>query len=542
MNHDLILTLNQRQLCDLELILNDGFSPLNGFMNRADYERVLKEMRLTDGTLWPMPIVLDIPATWAEQAKSVNEIFLQDHNGFIIACMDIKDCWQPDKVEEASVIYGTTDTEHPGVNYLLNHAGSTYIGGPVRSVRPPMHYDFPNRRHTPAELKQIFKQRGWQRIVGFQTRNPMHKAHYELTFRAAREAEANLLIHPVVGPTQHGDIDYPTRVRCYEALMPHYPEQTTILSLLPLAMRMAGPREALWHAIIRKNYGCTHFIVGRDHASPSVASQQTFYTPYAAQELVLQHQQEIGIEIIPFPEMVYDEDRAQYVGVDKVKPHEKVLKISGTELRERLREEIEIPTWFSFPEVIAELRRTYPPKYQRGFCVFFTGLSGAGKSVLANALHEKLAEIGGRTITLLDGDEVRRKLSTELGFSKHDRDLNVLRQAYIVTEICKHRGIAICATIAPYHDTRDRVRKMIKPYGGFVEVYVSTPIEVCEQRDRKGLYAKARAGEIKEFTGISDPYEAPEHPELIINTNALSPDEAVQKILLKLENLGYLKK
>lgn len=533
------ITLNHRQLYDLELLLNGAFHPLRGFMTRADYETVLSDMRLSDGSLWPMPITLDVDEPFVEQIQLGDEITLKDSQGFALATLQISDMWEIDKLLEAELIYGTTDVMHPGVEYLMQQVKSHYIGGQLRGIQLPMHYDFLQFRFTPSEMQKQFELRGWKNIIAFQTRNPMHRAHQELTFRAARETEANLLIHPVVGPTMPGDIDYPTRVRCYEALLPHYSEQTTLLGLLPLAMRMAGPREAVWHALIRKNYGCTHFIIGRDHASPSQRCGN-FYESYAAQELAISLQDEMDINIVPFAEMVYDDDRAQYVTVNEVKPEDKVLRLSGTELRERLREEIEVPNWFSYPEVIKELQRTYPPKYQRGFCVLFTGLSGAGKSVLAHALQEKLQEIGGRTITPLDGDSVRRHLSTELGFTKRDRDLNILRIAYIASEIVKHRGIAICSVIAPYRQTRRRMRELIEHVGGFIEVHVSTPLDICEQRDRKGLYARARKGEIEYFTGISDPYESPKNADLVIDTSDLPPDEAVQQVLLKLEHLGYL--
>jgi sulfate adenylyltransferase len=370
----------------------------------------------------------------------------------------------------------------------------------------------------------------------------MHRAHLELTYRAAQIAEANLLIHPSVGMTKPGDIDHYTRVRCYEKLISHYPEQTTMLSLLPLAMRMGGPREALWHAIIRKNHGCTHFIVGRDHAGPGKgADGKPFYGPYDAQELVRRHQEELGITMVPFQEMVFVQERAQYVPADEIQPGETVLNISGTELRRRLHEGLDIPDWFTYPEVIEELRRTHPPRHQQGFTVFFTGLSGAGKSTLANALLVRLLELGSRPVTLLDGDVVRKHLSSELGFSREHRNLNVQRIGFVASEITKNGGVAICAPIAPYTHARREVREMIEACGMFVEVYVSTPIGVCETRDRKGLYALARAGKLKEFTGVSDPYEVPENAELRIDTSDISPDEAVQRIVLKLESLGLIR-
>jgi sulfate adenylyltransferase len=456
--------------------------------------------------------------------------------------MQISDRWQPDKTLEAHSVYGTDDEAHPGVHHLMHSTGKIYIGGPLRGVEPPTHYDFKLLRDSPSELRGRFRKQGWRKVVAFQTRNPMHRAHQELTFRAARETEANLLLHPVVGMTRPGDIDHYTRVRCYEHMMKHYPEQTTALSLLNLAMRMAGPREALWHAIIRKNYGCTHLIVGRDHAGPGVrANSEPFYEPYAAQQLLKEYESEIEVTVVPFQEMVYVEQKAQFVPEDEVTRDMKVLRLSGTEFRRRLREGLEIPEWFSYPEIIAELRSTHPPKHRQGLTVFFTGLSGSGKSTIANALLVKLLEVGTRRVTMLDGDLVRKHLSSELGFSREHRDLNILRIGYVASEITKYGGVAICAPIAPYAATRRRVREMVEANGGFVEIHVATPLETCEQRDRKGLYAKARAGILKEFTGISDPYEEPQNPEMRIDTRDLSPDLAAHRVLVKLESLGYIR-
>jgi sulfate adenylyltransferase len=417
-----------------------------------------------------------------------------------------------------------------------------YLGGKVHGIEPPTFYDFKLLRDTPSELRGRFRKLGWRKVVAFQTRNPLHRAHHELTFRAAREADANLLIHPVVGMTKPGDIDHFTRVRCYEHVLEEYPEQTTTLSLLNLAMRLAGPREALWHGIIRKNYGCTHFIVGRDHASPgNDRNGEPFYGRYDAQELFGQHQQELDITMVPFKEMVYVENKAEYMAADETEPGDQVLELSGTEFRRRLREGLEIPEWFSFPKVVDELRRAHPPKHEQGFTVFFTGLSGSGKSTIANALMVKLLEDGSRPVTLLDGDIVRKNLSSELTFTKEHRDLNIQRIGFVASEITKNRGIAICAPIAPYAKTRRQVRQVVSQHGGFIEVFVATPLEVCEQRDRKGLYAKARAGILKGFTGIDDPYEQPQHAEIVIDTQELSPDLAAHRILITLEKLGYLR-
>jgi sulfate adenylyltransferase len=534
--------LTDRQLCDLELILNGAFSPLDGFFTQQEYDGVLDNMRLPSGVLWPMPITLDVSSEFSEQLEAGEKIALRDSEGVLIATLDVADIWTPDKAKEAQQAFGSTDEAHPAVHYLNNVAGPVYLGGKLQGIEIPRHYDFQMLRDTPADMRARFKKLGWRRVVAFQTRNPLHRAHQELTFRAAKEAEANLLIQPVVGLTKPGDVDHYTRVRCYEHVLEQYPEQTTALSLLNLAMRMAGPREAVWHGIIRKNYGCTHLIIGRDHAGPGNDSNgEPFYGPYDAQELFKEHEEEIGLAMVPFKLMVYVENKAQYLPADETADDDKVLNISGTEFRRRLGDGLEIPDWFSYPKVVTELRKSYPPRHKQGFTVFFTGLSGSGKSTIANALLVKMLETGGRNVTLLDGDHVRQHLSSELGFSKEHRDLNITRIGYVASEITKNGGIAICAPIAPYTATRRKVRDMISVQGGFIEVHVATLLETCEQRDRKGLYAKARAGIIKEFTGISDPYEAPENAEVVIQTEELTPDLAAQRILVKLESMGFIR-
>ena len=533
--------LTPRQICDLELLMNGGFNPLNGFLGEEDYNAVVSDMRLANGQLWPMPITLDVSEEFAAKIEGEADIALRDQEGVILAIMTVSSKYTPNKAVEAEKVYGADDVAHPAVNYLHNVAGPVYLGGPVVGIQQPIHYDFRARRDTPNELRAFFRKMGWRRVVAFQTRNPLHRAHQELTFRAAREAQANLLIHPVVGMTKPGDIDHFTRVRCYEAVLDKYPGSTTHMSLLNLAMRMAGPREALWHALIRRNHGCTHFIVGRDHAGPGKNSAgEDFYGPYDAQDLVVEYKDEIGIEMVPFKHMVYVQERAEYQPADEVAKDATVLNISGTELRRRLQEGLDIPEWFSFPEVVDELRKTKPARSKQGFTVFFTGLSGSGKSTIANALMVKLMELGGRPVTLLDGDVVRKHLSSELGFSKEHRDINIKRIGYVASEITKNGGIAICAPIAPYTATRRAVREMIEEYGAFIEVHVATSVEECERRDRKGLYKLAREGKIKEFTGISDPYEIPEKAELVVDTINVAPDDCAHDVMLKLESMGLI--
>jgi sulfate adenylyltransferase len=536
------IVLSERQMCDLEMLMTGAFSPLKGFMTNPDYEAVLDRIQLQDGTIWPIPVCLDVSEVEAGRLEAGQSVVLRDPEGFMLAVMHVAEIWPIDKEREAQTIYGTTDTIHPGVDYLFHQTGSHYVGGEIEAVNLPLHFDFKHSRLTPVEVRNSCAKLGWRRMVGFQTRNPLHRAQFEMTLRAMRETKANLLLQPVVGATKPGDIDYYTRVRCYQAASKHYAPNMMLLSLLPLAMRMAGPREALWHALIRKNYGCTHFIVGRDHGGPGIDKEgKPFYEPYASQELLKQYKDEIGIQIIPFEELVYVPEKEKYAPRGEISSEKGIKTISGTELRNLLRSGLEIPEWFTFPEVIEELKTAYPPRHRQGFTVFFTGLSGAGKSTIAKVLLSRFLEMGDRPVTLLDGDIVRRHLSNELGFSKEHRDINVRRIGFVASEITKNRGIAICAPIAPYSLSRRQIREMIEHYGGFIEVHVATPLEICEQRDRKGIYAKARAGLIKGFTGVDDPYEVPENSDASIDTTEMTPDEAAQEVLLELQRQGFIK-
>ena len=533
--------LSPRQICDLELLLIGGFSPLSGFMSESEYLSVCNEMRLSNGLLWPMPINLDVNREFAENLSSGEKIALRNPEGIPLAIMEVTDKWEPDRNLEALKIFNTNDLAHPGVKTLLDECNPIYLGGGIQGLQLPPHHDFDEIRHTPFTLRQRFESKEWTKIVAFQTRNPMHRAHVELTKRASEETGAKLLIHPVVGLTKPGDVDYFVRVRAYRAMLSHYENDSAELSLLPLAMRMGGPREAIWHAIIRKNYGCTHFIVGRDHAGPGNDSEgNPFYGAYEAQDLLRKHSNELGIDVAEFKEMVYVYEDNAYLPVSEVDQAKTTLNLSGTELRQKLMDGTEIPEWFSFPEVVSILRDAYPPKNKQGFTIFFTGLPSSGKSTLANVLMSRLMEITSRPVTLLDGDLVRKNLSSELGFSKEHRDLNIKRIGYVASEITKHRGIAICAPIAPYSETREEIRSIIEQYGKFILIHVATPLEICELRDLKGLYAKARAGQITGFTGIDDPYESPESPELRIDTSMLDPKDAIENVMKYLEGQGLL--
>jgi sulfate adenylyltransferase len=523
--------LRDRQICDLEMILNGGFAPLNGFLNKDDYENVLYEMRLSDGSVWPMPITLDVNQEFSKLISIGDRITLKDKEGFSIAILEVEDNWEPDLLKESELVFGTKDLSHPSADYLQNHSNDVYIGGKVELIDLPHHYDYKNLRDSPKNLKQKFKDLGWDNIVAFQTRNPLHKAHVEMTLKALKDLDANLLIHPVVGMTKPGDVDHYTRVRCYQHVLEKYPKNKAMLSLIPLAMRMGGPREALWHALIRKNYGCTHLIVGRDHAGPGLDKDgNPFYGPYDAQEMLQKFEEEIGIKMVPFKFLVYLPDENIYKPIDEISNDTNYKTVSGTELRDYLDKGKDIPEWFTYKDVANELQKSRPPKSKRGLTIFFTGLSGSGKSTLANGLLIKLLENGNRPVTLLDGDIVRTHLSSELGFSKEHRSLNVKRIGYVASEITKNGGIAICAPIAPYEKDRSYNRNLISKLGGYIEIHVSTSLEKCEERDVKGLYKLARKGVVKEFTGVSDPYEVPQDAELVIDSSDVDPEKLVEKI------------
>ena len=540
-NSKLDLTLSQRQTCDLELLMNGGFSPLTGFMNKDEYESVLDNMRLPSSDIWPIPVNLDVTREVAKKLKAGDKITLRTEEEVPLAVLTVGDVWKPNKSEEAEKVYGADDETHPAVHYLHHQAHEYYVGGEIEGLELPHHYDFQEFRNTPKELRTQFKENGWDKVVAFQTRNPMHRAHVELAMRASKETGAKLLIHPAVGMTKPGDVDHYTRVRVYREVIKKFPENSAMISLLPLAMRMGGPREALWHTIIRKNYGATHFIIGRDHAGPGKNSDgEDFYGPYEAQELVEEYADELGMTIVPFRMMVYVPKKDEYHAIDDLAEDEEHWSISGTELRGKLASGEELPNWFTYPEVERELRKTHKPKHKQGFTVFFTGLSGSGKSTLANALMVRLNELGGRHVTLLDGDIVRKNLSSELGFSKEHRDINVKRIGFVASEIAKNGGVAICAPIAPYDNVRKEVRDMVFKEGGdFLLVHVATPLEECEKRDRKGLYAQARAGKIKNFTGIDDPYEEPKDADVTFDTTGKHPSELVDVIVEHIKAHGF---
>ncbi|MEN6299226.1 MAG: bifunctional sulfate adenylyltransferase/adenylylsulfate kinase [Anaerolineaceae bacterium] len=532
------IKISARALCDLELLATGAFSPLDRFMKKADYERVLTEMRLENGTLFPIPVTLpldeDALPSWGEQ------VTLCDARNNTLAVMQIEEVYHWDPLREARLVLGTTDSKHPLISEMVGW-GKVYVSGALKVVDLPYYYDFVDLRRTPLQVRDALEQMGHANVVAFQTRNPMHRIHEELTKRAAEEVNGSLLIHPVVGMTKPGDVDHYTRVRVYRALVENYYDQSkTLLSLLPLAMRMAGPREAIWHAIIRRNYGANHFIIGRDHAGPGTDSHgKPFYGPYEAQAMLEQYAAELGVTPIEFKNLVYLADEERYEDETKVPEGAKVYSISGTQVRdEYLAKGMTLPEWFTRKETAEILTQMYPPRHKQGVCIWFTGLSGSGKSTTAEILTSLLLE-RGRQVSLLDGDVVRTHLSKGLGFSREDRDTNILRIGYVAGEIARHGGTVICAAISPYRATRNEVRKMVGT-DHFVETFVDTPIDVCEQRDVKGLYARARRGQITGFTGVDDPYEPPLEPEITLDTVNNNAEENARKIIAYLEERGFL--
>lgn len=533
------LQLSERAVCDLELLASGAFSPLDRFMGQADFQRVLDDMRLTSGHIFSIPVTL--PVEPGEAIHLERDIALRNAQNELLAVLTIEEIYEWDQAQVAQKVFGTTDARHPLVAEMYRW-GKLNLSGKLRVLQLPRHYDFQELRLTPAQTRARLSTFGFKNVVAFQTRNPLHRAHEELTKRAAQSVDGVLLLHPVVGMTKPGDVDHFTRVRAYKALAERYYDPTRILlSLLPLAMRMAGPREALWHALIRRNFGANYLIVGRDHASPGKDSTgKPFYGPYDAQELMAQCGPEMGMGSVPFQELVYLPEEERYEEVSKIPAETRIASISGTQVREDyLNSGKTLPAWFTRPEVAEILAETYPPRHRQGACIWFTGLSGAGKSTTAEVLTVLLLE-HGRQVTVLDGDVVRTHLSKGLGFSKDDRDINIRRIGYVAAEIVRHGGIVICAAVSPYRATRNDVRSLVAN-GHYVEVFVDTPLDVCESRDVKGMYAKARRGEIKDFTGIDDPYEAPLNPELTLDTVAQSPEQNARLILDHLIHRGLVR-
>jgi sulfate adenylyltransferase len=533
------IQLSQRNLCDLELLANGGFSPLKKFMGRDDYLSVLESMRLTDGTLFPIPITLTVAPN--PNISEGAEIALADEHNDLLAIMRVEEIYEWDREQEAKLAYGTIDPRHPLVAEMQGW-GELCISGELEVVRLPKYYDFRRLRLTPAEVRAKLSEMGHERVVAFQTRNPLHRAHEEMTKRAMQQIGGALLLHPVVGLTKAGDIDHYTRVQSYKALTEkYYDKDSMLLALLPLAMRMAGPREAIWHAIIRRNFGANHFIVGRDHASPGVDSNnKPFYGPYDAQTLITEHAAEIGVKPMFFSEMVYLTEEKRYEESALISENDRTASISGTKVREDyLQRGRALPAWFTRPEVAAILSAAHPPRHRQGFCLWFTGLSGSGKSTTADILTIKLLE-HGRQVTVLDGDVVRTHLSKGLGFSKEDRETNIRRIGFVAAEIARHGGGVICAAISPYRATRNECRSMI---GGdrFCEIFVATPLEVCEDRDPKGMYQLAREGKVKGFTGIDDPYEPPHNAEITLDTVNSSAEENAERIVSYLVERGFIR-
>jgi len=538
------LDLNERQLFDLELLLNRGFYPLTGFLDRESYESVLHKMELPDGSVWPIPICLDVDERCARSLAAGQKIALNDQEGFLLAILTISDIWQPDKREEALQVYQTANpSHHPGVRILYDQVNSWYVGGSIEGVSLPIHYDFLQLRLAPSETVRRFTMNGWRRVLGFHTEQYLHCAHRQMVLDCAREIGAAVFLQPVVGLDHPGDVGFYTHIRCYQVFTGKFPPNMIMLGLSPFATRQAGPRDALQQAIMRKNFGCSHFMVSVDHGDPFAQlnnGSELCYEKGAAQHLVANYADKTGIEMVPQLEYGYQVTTAKYFDMGS-HASEGLEKITSAELQRKMIQNEEIPEWFVWPDMVSELQYAFPPRSRQGFTIFMTGLSGSGKSTIAKVLLVKFMEMRDRPVTLLDGDIVRKNLSSELDFSRSHRDLNVTRIGFVASEITKNGGIALCAPIAPYEEPRQANRSLISRYGGYIEVYVSTPLEICEQRDRKGLYAKARSGKVKGVTGVTDPYHAPTQADLTIDTSNVTPMEAVQDILLYLQQEGYLK-
>lgn len=542
------IDLDDRLVCDLEMIMMGAFAPLTGFMTKKDYNSVVSHMKLASGELWPIPIVLPINTETKERITHMEKVVLKSSYNLPLAWLTIEEIWKPDLKKECKQVLGTFDPRHPYVKVVLGWGEDIwYVGGRVEQINEIPHYDFKEDRHTPYQVRTHIAEKGWNTVVGFQTRNPMHRSHVELTKYALRQSgdpDAKLLLSPIVGVTQKEDVEYHTRVRCYKILVEKYYEPgSVLLCLIPLSMRMAGPREAVWHALIRKNYGCTHFVVGRDHAGPSSKTKEgdPFYGPYDAHSLLAKHSKELDIKIIESKMIAYVKELDEYLPSDEIPEGMEVLNISGTQQRHILKKGKQVPAWFSYPEVVRELQKSIVPLHKRGFCIYLVGLSGSGKTTIAKTLESKLKELVSRPITVLDGDVIRKHLSQGLGFTKEDRSTNMRRTGFVASEIVKHRGIVICANIAPYQEDREYNRKMISEFGGYIEVFIDTPLAICEDRDVKGLYKLARQGIVKMFTGISDTFERPEDSEIIIK-DYVNLERNVQTIVDKLYEMRFLKK
>jgi sulfate adenylyltransferase len=536
------INLNKRQLCDLEMLLNRAFYPLDGYLGEKDYEKVLTDSRLADGTLWPLPICLDVSEAAAEGIRVGAPIALKDQEAFMLAVMQVDEIWRPDLKAEARAVFGTDDpSEHPGVRRFFAGTKPVYVSGKVEGLHLPQHYDFPELRRTPARFLRDSMEKGWRNVLCYLTDEYLHREHREMLTASCHDSGANLLIQSVVDPAMVGDPDHFSMVGCQREFLKTFPAGTAMLNLLPMAVRAAGPRQALLETIVQKNFGCSHYLIAEDHADPFAGTDRTYYPVNGALALVREHESELEISSCRLKRMIYVEDKAQYLPAEEVGPNETVRTLSSEELKRRLEFDLEIPSWFTFDEVADELRRAFPPRSKQGVTIFITGLSGAGKSTLAKVLFVKFMEIKERPVTLLDGDVVRRNLSSELKYTREHRNLNVTRIGFVAGEITKNGGIAICAPIAPYEESRAAVRELVSRFGGFVEIYMSTPLSVCEQRDRKGMYAKARAGLMQGVTGIDDPYVPPSNPELVIDTTNKSPTEAAQEVMLYLAEQSYLR-
>ncbi|OIQ51390.1 putative bifunctional SAT/APS kinase [Pseudodesulfovibrio hydrargyri] len=529
------VNLNPCQLCDLEMLLNRAFHPLDGYLGRKDYESVLSDMRLSDGTLWPLPICLGVSAEFAANLEEGECVAVRDAEGFMLAVLTVSDIWKPDLAAEARAIHGPEARREPVDACCCGLGEPWYIGGRVEGVSYPQRYDFTDIRLTPAEVRRSFAQKGRRKVMAVQAGRPLHRADRAMLEEIAREQGVDLLLSPQLRPSMYFSVDHFSLVRSFRQFTETFPRSMASLNLTPWFERRMGPRGALLRAVVNRNYGCTHMLVW--DGAKAEPRRNILSEDYEAHiRWLADHREETGIVSVAEHCMVLDPASGKYVrsetGVRCANDHNAVVDL--------LTRGEPVPEWMSFPGVLEELSRTYKPRWKQGITLFLTGLSGAGKSTLAKVLFVKLLELNSRPVTLLDGDIVRTNLSSELSFSREHRNLNVTRIGFVASEIVKNGGVAICAPIAPYAESRRQAREAVEEYGGFVEIHVSTPLAACERRDRKGIYAKARAGIIKGMTGVDDPYVEPENPELRIDTSELSPDEAAHEVLLYLREHRFI--
>lgn len=514
------VALSPIQLAELALILNGAFQPLQGYMAEADYDSVLRALRLANGRCFPLPVALDLDMTTARTMETGKRIALRDGEGVAFAVLTVENVWRKDTARESQIL---------GVDDDTDRRGSYYVGGKVEGIRLPAHPFFAQLRPTPAALQQRIQERGFNRVLGVESAGAIHRHEHEIVTAAAAELDAAILLNPAIGTPDPDNQAQVVMIKCLLAVLPYFPPRTTLLALLDYPARKAGLREFLMQAILRKRCGATHFIM-RDITQRMIDSDARLQSCLG----------EIEMEAVAWPERSLSSTGRGIAGAPRAERTDK--QFDPVQLVENLRRGEDLPEGYTFPQVATVLEAHYRPLKRSGFTLFFTGLSGSGKSTIAKIVQARVAERDPRPVTLLDGDIVRRKFSKGLGFSKQDRDTNVRRIGAAAADITKGGGIAICCPIAPYAETRKAVRGMIEPHGAMIEIHVATPIDVCERRDPKGLYKKAREGRIQNFTGVDDPYEQPVSPDVRIDASEGSPDCAANLVIAYMEENNLISK